>query len=167
MPATYEPIATTTLGSPQTTVTFSSISSAYTDLILVFAGSPTAGNVGNTISITFNSDTGTNYSRTFLLGDGTSASSGRSSSVAAYQPAGLFSNMNQIIQFQNYSNTTTFKTVIARSNIATSTVGNYVAATVGMWRSTAAINRIDFTTVAGTAVIDTGSTFTLYGIKAA
>ena len=34
--ATYEPIATTTLGSAASTITFSSISGSYTDLILVF-----------------------------------------------------------------------------------------------------------------------------------
>ena len=36
--ATYEPISTTTLGSNTNTVSFTSISSAYTDLIFVFEG---------------------------------------------------------------------------------------------------------------------------------
>ena len=35
MPATYEPIATTTLGSAATNITFSSIPATYTDLRLV------------------------------------------------------------------------------------------------------------------------------------
>jgi len=37
MPITYEPIATTTLSSAQSSVTFSSISGSYTDLVLVFS----------------------------------------------------------------------------------------------------------------------------------
>jgi hypothetical protein len=35
MAKTYEPIATTTLGTAAATVTFSSISGTYTDLVLV------------------------------------------------------------------------------------------------------------------------------------
>jgi hypothetical protein len=42
MPATYEPIATTTLGGAAATITFSSISSAYTDLRIVLVGTTTA-----------------------------------------------------------------------------------------------------------------------------
>jgi hypothetical protein len=38
MAITYEPIATTTLGTAAASVTFSSISGAYTDLVLVCNG---------------------------------------------------------------------------------------------------------------------------------
>jgi hypothetical protein len=36
MTATYEKIATTTLGSAQADITFSSISGAYTDLVIIY-----------------------------------------------------------------------------------------------------------------------------------
>ncbi len=62
MPATYEPLATTTLGSAASSVTFSSISGSYTDLVVVFSG--TAGGGNSNLILTFNSDTGSNYSWT-------------------------------------------------------------------------------------------------------
>ena len=68
---------------------------------------------------------------------------------------------NAIVQFQNYSNTTTYKTVLSRGNNAS----NLVEAFVGLWRSTSAITAIDIKTQSGNFSI--GSTFTLYGIKAA
>jgi hypothetical protein len=83
MATTYEPIATNTLSSAVASVTFSSISSAYTDLVLVVNGtSASAGDfslqVGNG-SI----DTGTNYSMTALYGNGSTATSARSSTTSA------------------------------------------------------------------------------------
>lgn len=162
MPSTYEPISTTTLVSGQSTVTIGSggtIPQTYTDLIVVINASP-VGAAGTDILVTFNNDTGSNYSRTFMLGDGSSASSGRSSSATAYVPSGIYANANYIMNVNNYSNSTTFKTPITRTNVASV----YTVATVGLWRNTAAINRIDFYTLNQFAA---GSTFTLYGIKAA
>ena len=62
MATTYTPIATTTLGSGQTSVTFSSISGTYTDLILIASASNTGG--ATNIRLQFNGDTATNYSST-------------------------------------------------------------------------------------------------------
>jgi hypothetical protein len=73
MAITYEPIATTTLGSAAADVTFTSISGTYTDLVLVAVTQ--IGSSGDYLGVQFNSDTGTNYSRTRLSGNGTSASS--------------------------------------------------------------------------------------------
>jgi hypothetical protein len=64
----------------------------------------------------------------------------------------------------NYSNTTTYKTALNRSNQA----AGGVDATVGLWRSTAAIDTIRFyANTNGSQNFLTGSTFTLYGIAAA
>ena len=54
MAATYTPIATTTLGSAQSSYTFSSISSAYTDLILIYNGTVTA--TGKDVRFYYNGD---------------------------------------------------------------------------------------------------------------
>ena len=164
MPATYEPIATTTLGSSAASYTFSSIPSTYTDLRLVINGLQT-GTSGNPY-ITLNSDTGTNYSITVLSGNGTNATSARSSS-AAFIYCGIKAEVRNTMIFMsttdlmNYSNTTTNKTVITRA--ANASFGT--DAIVGLWRNTAAITSITVDLDAGNW--NTGSTFTLYGIKAA
>jgi hypothetical protein len=73
MAITYEPIATTTLGSAAATVTFSSISGAYTDLIVVANLAQSAGS--NSLRFRLNGDTGSNYSATILRGYGSTANS--------------------------------------------------------------------------------------------
>ena len=162
---TYTPIATSTLGSNSATVTFSSISGTYTDIRLIMSVKSSSG--GPDVRIRFNSDTGTNYSGTYLFGNGTTAGSARDSNIGGIlldyygTPDTTNFNVNKV-EIQNYSNSTTYKTVIARADNA----GNGTTATVGMWRSTSAITRIDLT-LSGGQSFTTGSTFTLYGIAAA
>ena len=165
--ATYEPIATTTLGSAQTGVTFSSISGSYTDLVLI-ANVKVTGSPGRVTTIQFNSDTGSNYSFTYLGGNGTTASSGRASNDDRIRIQGITgidaNNFYPVIMsIQNYSNTTTYKTCLIRTNEASA-----LQAEVGLWRSTSAINAIRIVAYGNTEENwATGSTFTLYGIKAA
>ena len=166
MPKTYEPIATQTLGSTQTSITFSSIPQTYTDLILISsARRGITGSGGDLIAGQLNSDTGSNYSRTGLFGDGSTASSGRSTNIS-YFFAGICGDnkySTSICQIQNYSNSSTFKTALARLSDGSD---QGVSAQVNLWRSTSAISSIYIFTTAGSGFF-TGSTFTLYGIKAA
>jgi len=163
MASTYEKIATNTLGSAAATVTFSTISGAYTDLVFIIA----AGNsttASDQIRAQFNSDTGSNYSFTQIVGNGSTATSGRSSNSTAMR-FGFCSNnteTNAIIQIQNYSNTTTYKSSLARIN--NPNVNLY--AVVNLWRNTSAITNISLFMESG-GNFNSGSTFTLYGIKAA
>ena len=167
MATTYTPIATTTLGSAQASVTFSSISGSYTDLVLItnILGA-TGGTTDYTPNIRFNGDTGTNYSDTILRGNGSTATSGRHSTVTQIQLQGngYLSNTTPctlLINIQNYSNTTTYKTTLSRA----SQTDNITNATVGLWRNTAAITSLTIFLDAGTMA--SGTVFTLYGIKAA
>jgi hypothetical protein len=156
MPSTYEPISTQTLTS-SAGVTFSSISQAYTDLVLVANGSESANGY---FKINFNGDTTTNYSRTILRGNGTSAVSARAANDSALLPD-FNSNATVVINIMNYTNTTTFKTVLWRVNDSVLTGAN-----ANLWRKTPeAITSIAIASSAGGGTI-TG-TFTLYGIKAA
>jgi len=161
---TYTQIASTTLGSAASSVTFSSIPSTYTDLVLVYNGK--FASASGQIGLQFNGDTATNYSNTSLQGDGTSATSARDSSAArmllGYTATTSIDNMT-IIQVMNYSNATTYKTAMARHNTAGSA---NVQATVGLWRSTLAINQILLLCYNGIN-FTAGSTFNLYGITAA
>ena len=159
MPATYEPITTQTLGSAQASVTLSAISAAYTDLVLVVQGTST---VVEPILMQFNADTGSNYSWTQLGADSGGTFSTRTSSQTSIRIG--FSNTaqgNHIAQIMNYSNSTTHKTSLSRSNIAD--VG--VRAIAGLWRNTNAITSI--TVIQNAGSFSSGCTFTLYGIKAA
>ena len=162
--STYTPIATTTLGSAVTEYTFSSIPSTYTDLVLVVTGN--TNNPTNPI-MRFNGDTGSNYSTTWLAGNGTSATSSRGTNttyIATNNQGYMTSTSNSVIitQVMSYANTSTYKTALSRSNTASTGVD----ATVGLWRNTAAITSI--TILTGSAnTFSVGNTFTLYGIAAA
>ena len=167
--ATYEPIATTTLGSNQNDIIFSSIPSTYTDLVIVFTGKSTnAGTTSNGMRCRVNSDTGSNYSTTYLNGDGSSASSSRATSTAYFEVGEIAQTDNTsptvaIIQVMNYANTSTYKTILARIN----TASVITQASVSLWRSTSAINSVTISRDFGTNQIKAGSTATLYGIAAA
>jgi hypothetical protein len=162
MTATYEPIATTTLSAGTASVTFSTIPQTYTDIVAVVNGTLSANQY---VAVRFNSDSASNYSITHIAGNGSTATSARASSetfgrLSVGNPANLF---NMIVHIQNYSNSTTNKTWLSRSNIT----ADFVGLVVGLWRATpAAITTIQFlTTTADT--FTSGTTFTLYGIKAA
>lgn len=163
--ATYEPIATNTVsGTSTNSVSFTSIPSTYTDLVLIVNSSKTTSGLVN-IYLRFNNDSGTNYSATRIYGDGTSALSFRQTStiwaIGGNQPDSI---TNTIFNVMNYSNTTTFKTMMSRYNSTVS--GDSVSAGVALWQSTAAINRVDCL-LSASNFFTAGSTLTLYGITAA
>ena len=162
--SSYTPISTQTLTADGQTVTFSSIPATYTDLVLVI--NATAVSTALDISMRFNSDTSSNYSRTLLMGNGTSATSARESNMTSTQ----INNISQIsstaaaytgiVHIFNYANTTTFKTILSRSNNA----AYGVEAVVHLWRKTPeAIHTITLTSTA-TRDMKIGSSFSLYGI---
>ena len=112
----------------------------------------------------FNGDTATNYSRLYLVGDGTSVSSGLSTNTTGINMFSLPASGSAFnpftIHINNYKNTTTNKTALIYQSGNT----NYMGATVATWRNTAAITSITFGYVNN---INAGSTFSLYGITAA
>lgn len=167
MPKTYEPIATTTLSTDTATITFSSIPATYTDLVFVVNSK-----FDNAATLTDPflrvNGSSTTYSATWLRGNGTTAASGRLSNTDAMYYVGGYSTSfgTLLIHFQNYANTNVYKTVLMRANAADAST----LASVFLWRNTNAINEISITASdvgAGTPdKFSSGSTFTLYGIKA-
>jgi len=159
---TYVALDTTTVVTATPSITFSNISQAYTDLVVVMTGTIASGGAG-AASFQFNGDTSsTNYSNTRLYGDGTNAASTRNSNqprvVVAFFSDSLPST--NIVSIMNYANSTTYKTCVYRNNAS----DNRAQAGVGLWRSTSAINEILITNSAGLN-FTVGTTFSLYGIK--
>lgn len=163
MPATYEPIATTTLGSATSPITFSSIPATYTDLRVVLVCTTTSAT--QDVYMRFNADAGSNYSSTNLSGNGSTATSTRETSTTRI-----------IVNKEAYTNTTipemytidifsyagsTNKTCLMTSSGDNNGSGA-VDRNVGLWRSSSAINAIEFRLSAGS--YNTGTTATLYGI---
>jgi hypothetical protein len=166
MTITYDKIATTTLSSTTNTVTFNSISGTYTDLVLI-ANVRKSGENGEAMFVTFNGDDGSNYSYTWLSGNGTSVNSYRVSNDNRIQVYNQTTTANiftlNILNIQNYSNTTTRKTLIGRAG----TDNLRVNGIVGLWRNTSAITSITLTPdFYLSPTWQVGSTFTIYGIKA-
>jgi hypothetical protein len=160
MASTYEPIATQTLGSSASSVTFSSIPSTYTDLVLIVMAKNVNGD--SDLAMQFNSNT-SGYSSTFVYGNGSSALSTRNTNLTKMR-IGRIDNTNaypNIINIQNYSNATTYKTALSRSQNS-----SLVLANVGLWGNTSAITSVTILDD-NSYSLASGSTFTLYGIKAA
>jgi hypothetical protein len=98
-----------------------------------------------------------------MYGTGSVAASGRvtnatAASIARHEQSEFCVGITHIM---NYSNTTTYKTVLSRGSSA----NNIAIAYVDLWRNTAAITSITLTPSSATN-FDAGSTFSLYGINA-
>lgn len=170
MALTYEPIATTTLGSAQATITFSSIPSTYTDLrlVIISRSSDTASDNWQ-LKYQYNSDTASNYSTTRLVGTGAAASSSRNTAQTSNfidtAIPGTASTLWGFCAIDIFSYTgSTFKTSLNFLSKDLNGSG-HTSQTICMWRSTSAITSIVLTPESGNFV--SGSTATLYGIKAA
>lgn len=162
MPVTYDSLATTTLTGTQASITFSSISAAYTDLKIVLVGTTTASVVP---ALRFNGDTASNYSNTSMAGNGSSASSGRNSSTTELFITDSTTTSTTIptmisIDVFNYT-VATNKTCIS-ANAGDKNGSGTVERSVGLWRNTAVINSIELRARSSTWAV--GTTATLYGI---
>jgi hypothetical protein len=175
MPETYEPIATTTLGSSASTISFTSIPSTYTDLVVVVYANASASNHLYARWGNGSYDSGTNYSNTGMYARSTTNDYGsdRNSNFAFARlnpftygvPNATSTFGTTLVSLQNYSNSTTFKVALTRvSGVGASDYAGTEAGII-LWRSTAAINQIQFSLPSGN--FNTGTTITIYGIKAA
>ena len=158
--STYVALASVKLDTAQTQITFNNIPQNYTDLILQ---GDVIGTTAYEVFIDFNGDDGTNYSETYFEGNGTVGSSARTSNSGnlAMSYSSSTNPTPTIMQIQNYSNNTTYKTILSRSSAASASVLGWV----GLWRNTAAINSITLKISSG-KVFSAGAIFSLYGIGA-
>lgn len=161
----YESIATVTVGSGgSSTITFSSIPSTYQHLqvrALVYASS--AGNIQGR----FNSDSGNNYARHYVYGDGASAAAGNDTSINylnfGYVPSSSNYFSAAITDIFDYTSTSKNKTTRTLTGYDANGSGLIILYS-GLWFATpAAISSITITPQSGT--FSQYSSFALYGIK--
>jgi len=154
---TYVAIFSETLASAQASVTINSIPQTYTDLVLVIQGKMSIDG-GTTLYL--NGDTGSNYTYQTLLGNGTSALGGAGGGAyAIYLDNVIFGNV--VCNIMNYTNTSTYKTTLSRVNTSA-----YAFARAVNWASTAAVTSLLISSTNSNTYL-AGTTFNLYGIKAA
>lgn len=167
--STYTPIATTTASGSANAITFSNISTSYTDLVIVCKASYSSTsrttfsvNVGNG-----SVDTGANYGWIGLYGNGSSVGVGKVQDQT-YLYGGVISQVPCVftVNINNYANTSIYKNLLLRGNSLGATASEDIWLGSGLWKSTSAINYIKFSTGDGTN-FTSDSMFTIYGITAA
>lgn len=163
--ATYDLIASQTLGTAAASITFSSIAASWTDLRLVVAASGSSSS-GNAVNLDINGGS-INNGATWIYGNGASVVSssgtdtyGRLSGNTGVSGTGPFL-VNA--DFFSYANTTTYKSYLSTFSADANGSGS-VNLGIGLWLSTSAITQLKIN-YAGTFSI--GTTAQLYGIKAA
>jgi hypothetical protein len=163
--SSYIPIASQTLTSAASSVTFSSIPTtlggkALRDLILVVDWLGSGGN--SNAGLRFNGDTSTNYPFVFMRGTGSSSSSSFSSSATAILGGHVATTTRRaltVFQIMDYAQTNKHKAVLLRGHRA----DGQVEAVAGKWINTAATNQLTIVTTSNSYAA--GSTFSLYGIQ--
>ena len=159
----YDSIASTTVSSNVSTITFSSIPATYKHLqIRLFCK-----NLGNngTVSLRYNSDTGANYSMHDLWGNGatTFALATANATYVFASLTGLGQPAVGIVDIFEYANTNVYKTNRSLLGLDLSSSG-LAWFSSGNWRNTAAISTI---TVNSSADFTQYTKVALYGIKGA
>jgi hypothetical protein len=167
------PIGAVTVGSAgASSVTFSSIPSTYKHLQIRAMTRDNGAGVYNTYLVTYNSDTGANYSHHAMYGQNVSTvdqfGGASQNAMAVYATpgavaAGIFGV--QIIDILDYANTNKYKTQRSLGGVNENNDTNLLALMSGSWRSTSAISSITIT--ANSATFQQYSQFALYGIKGA
>jgi hypothetical protein len=163
--SSYIPIASQTLGSSASSVTFSSIPTTLNgktlrDLVLV--SSYTVFGIASCF-IRLNSDTGSNYSSVYAVGTGSSAMSGGYGNnrldIDSDNSTQSTDRVQTIVQFFDFAQTNKHKSVLLRKDNPTSR-GTLMQAS--RWANTNAITSI---LISSDSSYLAGSTFSLYGIE--
>lgn len=157
---TYTPLANLTLGSSAASVTFSSISQTYRDLVLVVNAGGTSAGAG--VMVRANGDTGVNFYSVEMRGNGSTTGAASFTSDAWSGYTGITSTVAFNAQYQifDYSATDKHKSALSRQNDSSS----LVEAVAHRWANTAAITTLLI--YPGGGSFTAGSSFALYGIAA-
>ncbi len=172
--SSYESIASATGTGSSTTITFNSIPATYKHLqIRGIASDVYSGVHGTTVVLVqFNSDTGSNYTRHSLYGNGSTVSAAGNANLTSMGingglTYGTATNVYaaSIIDILDYADTSKFKTMRYFSGADRNATDSsyYITLGSGLWRSTSAITSITLTS--NNDNFTTATQFALYGIK--
>jgi hypothetical protein len=169
--SSYIPIASQTLGSSASSVTFSSIPTTLNgktlrDLVLVISAKSSSASNFTAIAGTLNNDSSSIYNFVYMAGTGSAATSDVTSNFFEARFSRSLSNTDfelVKIDFLDYAQTNKHKVMLARAGTSGS-AAPAVAATALRYASTNAITTITLTLNDGSSYL-TGSTFSLYGLE--
>jgi len=171
----YESIATVTVGGGgSSSIDFTSISGTYKHLQIRYISRCSRSDIGDSIGLQFNGDTGSNYTRHYMDGNngviyvGASTSQTLSNSAygaAANTAANCFgAGVIDILDYASSNKTKTIR-VLAGVEDNTAAAGD-ITLRSGLWFATpAAITSIKLLATSGTQNFVQYSTFALYGVK--
>lgn len=173
MATTYTLISSNTLSASAASVTFSSIPSTYTDLVLKISARSDNADTNDAFYLKFNGSSSAVYSNTTLIGNGATASSSRLSSNTSLRfvtsvdgstaTANTFGNAEIYIpSYLASQNKPISNFAVQENNNATAYINN----TAGLFSDTTAISSISVTPLFATVGWVSGSSFYLYGIRA-
>jgi len=168
----FDSIATVTVSTAVSSISFTSIPSTYRHLQVRYLCRSTRATTSDSIGMQLNTDTGSNYARSYLNGDGATAGAGASTSAtqmtvamsaAANNTASVFAG--GVIDILDYTSTNKNKTIRTLSGIDNNGDGT-VQFGSGLWFATpAAVTSILFNVQSGSANFVTYTQFALYGVR--
>jgi hypothetical protein len=164
--SSYESIQTVTVGAGgSSSIDFTSIPNTYTHLQIRSIDTGGTGSTWGYYKLRANSDTGANYTRHQIWGNGTSAQAYADvSQTSAFISVSSLSSgkfSGTIIDILDYANTNKYKTIRSLSGVDLNGDGG-VALMSSVWMSTSAITSIS---LIPSSTFQQYSSFALYGIK--
>ena len=175
----YDSIATYTVSSTDTTLTFSSIPATYTHLQVRAFVQQTRATYGiGQLYYRFNADTGSNYANQYIYGDGSTTTGSTGFSQTYYMDnAGTYAANaggtivsifgTGVTDIFDYANTSKYKTMRSLSGVdlngTVGGLGGRVGLSGGLWMNTNAISSI--TILPSETNFRQYTKFALYGIK--
>ncbi len=169
MPATYTLISSNVLTTTAASVSFTSIPSTYTDLVLRVSARTDESATTTTMKVTLNNDTAGNYSVTELRGNGSTAASARDSAVpylnqylinASTSTSNTFGSLELYLPSYTATQKKPISVFFVREN---NTTAADIYTDANLWQGTAAVSSIQLNANSNNFV--SGSSFYLYGIS--
>jgi hypothetical protein len=170
--SSYELIETQILGSPSSSITFSSLgtySSTYKHLQIRMIGRSNFSGNSSAVFVRLNGDTGSNYSLHELTGNafGVVSLGAASQTVmsagefpAANYAANIFSPaVIELLDFSSSTKNTTIRTLSGISGLRT-----LVSLSSGLWNNTAAVTSVTVISGGGASFV-AGTRMSIYGVK--